>query len=121
MPRSPTVRRSEADWEAIIDRYLASGLSQRAFCEREGISRFSFGPRYHKSPKFAGLRRVRNNAATNGDSASFAPVRMRASSACVSAALTAVTIRLEGGVAIECPLSVGAETIVRIAREVARR
>lgn len=39
MPRSSTasMRRTAADWQAIVARFRHSGLTQRAFCRRDGI------------------------------------------------------------------------------------
>jgi len=36
------VRRSEAEWRAVMDRYEASGLSESAFCRRAKLPRSSF-------------------------------------------------------------------------------
>ena len=36
-------RRSRQDWRAMFDRFAASGLGVEAFCEREGVSKSSFG------------------------------------------------------------------------------
>lgn len=36
-------RRSREEWQAVFDRFAASGLGVGAFCEREGISDSSFG------------------------------------------------------------------------------
>lgn len=36
------VRRSEAEWRAVMDRYETSGLSESAFCRRAKLSRSSF-------------------------------------------------------------------------------
>lgn len=36
------VRRSADDWRQIIERQRASGLTQSAFCEREGLAVASF-------------------------------------------------------------------------------
>ena len=35
-------QRSEEWWRAVVERQAASGLSRKAFCEREGIGRSSF-------------------------------------------------------------------------------
>ena len=37
------VRRTESEWQAILDRYVRSGLSESAFCRRAKLSRVSFG------------------------------------------------------------------------------
>ena len=55
MPSSPKFTATE--WYAWIDQFHASGLSQSAFCEREGLSRFVFARHYQRSDKFAGTRR----------------------------------------------------------------
>lgn len=36
-------RRSREEWRAVFDRFAASGLGVEAFCEREGVSKSSFG------------------------------------------------------------------------------
>ena len=36
------VRRSAVEWEQILERQEASGLSQSAFCRQEGLSAASF-------------------------------------------------------------------------------
>lgn len=38
---SRRVRRSESQWGALLEAHEASGLTQRAFCEREGVSEMS--------------------------------------------------------------------------------
>ena len=35
-------RRSAVEWEEIVTRQESSGLSQAAFCEREGLARTTF-------------------------------------------------------------------------------
>jgi len=37
------IRRSKAQWQELVDAHANSGLSQRAFCEQQGISVASFG------------------------------------------------------------------------------
>ena len=119
MTRTSPIR-TDAEWESIIDRYLASGLSQSAFCEQEGISRFTFGPRYHRSPKFAGRRRDRRGSSTT--SSGSVALRTRATPTALKPIATTplVTIRLGDDVAVECPAAIGVETIASIARELAR-
>ena len=41
MEKSGRERGSESDWREIVSRQSASGLSVRAFCEREGIKAVS--------------------------------------------------------------------------------
>ena len=36
------VRRGEAQWQAILSAFAGSGLSQKAFCEREGLAVSTF-------------------------------------------------------------------------------
>lgn len=42
------IRRSRAEWEELISKYRLSGLSKDGFCEREGVSRSSFGVWHRK-------------------------------------------------------------------------
>jgi len=37
------VRRGESQWRDILAAFAASGLSQKAFCEREGLAPSTFG------------------------------------------------------------------------------
>ncbi len=39
--RSP--RRSQAEWQRILERFEASGLTQAAFCREQGLSLSTFG------------------------------------------------------------------------------
>jgi len=39
---SKRVRRSAGDWQEMLERQRASGLSQAAFCQREGIAVSTF-------------------------------------------------------------------------------
>lgn len=36
------MRRSTVDWPAVLERFSSSGLSQKAFCEQNGISISTF-------------------------------------------------------------------------------
>lgn len=40
---SVRLRRSEAEWSRIFERQRSSGLSEAAFCRREGLSKNTFG------------------------------------------------------------------------------
>ena len=42
-PTSGYIRRGEAQWRSILSAFAASGLSQKAFCEREGLALSTFG------------------------------------------------------------------------------
>ena len=97
-------------WNEIFERYLASGLTQRRFCEQNAVPFDTFRHRYRKSEKFAGRRRdaPARRVAAPGDGG-FVAIRSRGADAMSSAA--AVSIRLGGGVTIECPLGIGAAAI----------
>jgi len=116
-------RLSPAEWDAVFVRYLASGQTQRTFCSTNDVPYDAFRVRYRKSERFAGKRRgapAATNAPRTGTG--FVAVRSRPSAvgSVAAAAATAVTIRIEGGVAIECPLLIGIETIASLAREATR-
>ena len=118
-----TSRHTPAEWDALFVRYLASGQTQRAFCEQNDLSFDAFRSRYQKSERFAGKRRRAKPAPdTARPGSGFVAVRTRPAvpTGTAAAQAAAVTIRLASGTAIECPLTLGAETIALIAREVAR-
>ena len=48
------VRRSESQWRGLLEAHEASGLTQRAFCEREGVSEMSLS-NWRKRLSSAGL------------------------------------------------------------------
>ena len=35
-------RNGRSDWQAVVDRFRGSGLSQKRFCEKEGVSLSTF-------------------------------------------------------------------------------
>lgn len=53
--RGHHVRRSASQWDEIFERFTTSGLTQRAFCEREGLAYSSFtcwrAKRAEKAPR----------------------------------------------------------------------
>lgn len=53
---SSRVRRGASDWHEILSRFAASGLSQAAFCRREGLALSTFG--YWKRRLAAGDERT---------------------------------------------------------------
>lgn len=120
----PAPSRSAADWDALIDQYLAvaPATSQRLFCEQHGISFDAFRNQYQKSAKFAGKRRGPKRPATQGTGA-FAPVTTRAATASTmptsATSARSVTMRL-GALTIECPVGLGIDTIAELARQTAR-
>jgi hypothetical protein len=44
-------------WPKLIEQHLASGLTQKAFCEQHGVGFHHFHHRHQRSPLFAGKRR----------------------------------------------------------------
>ncbi len=119
MSSSPKFTASE--WDAWIDQYLASGLSQGAFCEREGLSRFVFAKRYQNSERFAGTRRqpgatVKKKKDTKEVSA-FRPVQRKSSSVIDQHHTPQVTLHVGADIRLECSASVGIDAIMRMAQE----
>ncbi len=47
----PRRRRSADEWAKIINRYRRSGLTQREFCEREGVSTGALQHWLYRAPK----------------------------------------------------------------------
>ena len=111
-------RRRGVDYESLVDRFHASGLTQKAFCERENVSYHGFKNHYRRSPKFAGKRRPDRASA----SAAFRTVRPAHPSGATTARSTtpAATIRIGSTVVVECPAEIALEAIARLAAEAAR-
>ena len=111
-------RRRGVDYESLVDRFHASGLTQKAFCERENLSYHGFKNHYRRSPKFAGKRRP-DRAST---SSAFRAVRPAHPSGATTArsSKTATTIRIGSAVVIECPAEIALKAIARLATEAAR-
>jgi len=108
--------RRGVDYESLVDRFHASGLTQKAFCERENISYHGFKNHYRRSPKFAGKRR-----ADKASSSAFRPVRPSPVSGMTTARSSAsTTIRIGTAVVIECPVEIAIEAIARLATEASR-
>jgi len=42
MPERDYKKRSRGEWESLMERFEAGGLSQRAFCAQEGVAYSSF-------------------------------------------------------------------------------
>lgn len=108
--------RSPAEWSAIVDRYLASGLTQRAFCEHNALSFDAFRNQYQKSEKFAGKRR---RPATDGGFVDVTPRRRTSPSPTASADAAAFIVRLGSSVSIDCPASTPLATVASLARALA--
>lgn len=65
MARRRWIRRSEGQWQVLLDRQARSGLTVGAFCDREGVSKSSFarwramlGAARESPPAFLELPRV---------------------------------------------------------------
>ena len=118
MARTRSVKFTPEEWEAWIDQYHASGISQHAFCKREGISRFAFARVYQQSPKFRGRRRkLRTSRKEVVPESAFRTVQT-GKSVPVSAARDAeVTIQVGRELQMRCAASVGIEALIRLARE----
>jgi len=112
MPRTAN-RRTDAEWEELISRFLASGLPQSVFCAQEGVSRFSFSPRYQRSPQFVGKRRKRTDKAASPKSNFRSVTQPRV----LPGASSTVLIRIGDLVHIEATGEIALEAIVRLAAE----
>ena len=103
----PTNHKRTADeWQALIEAYLESGLTQKAFCEKHGIGFHRFRHHYQRSPLFRGKRR---QPRAHG----FQRVMMPE-----AASRTARTwiVRCGNEVRIECPADTPVDAIARLAR-----
>ncbi len=116
---STSTKTSATDWDQLIDQFLASGKTQKAFCHDAGVSRDSFAYYYRHSPKFAGKRRTAVKAPEKPVSA-FRPVQLSqrptpAPPSSVDADRVSITIGHD--IRIECTAALALEAISRLARE----
>ena len=109
--------RRGVDYESLVDRFHASGLTQKAFCERENVSYHGFKNHYRRSPKFAGKRRP--DRASSSAFRAVRPARPSGSSTPRSST-SATTIRIGTAVLVECPAEIAIEAITRLAVEASR-
>ena len=110
--------RRGVDYESLVDRFHASGLTQKAFCERENVSYHGFKNHYRRSPKFAGKRRPDRASS----SSAFRAVRPAppSGSSTPRSTTSATTIRIGSTVVVECPTEIALEAIARLAAEASR-
>lgn len=109
MPVHHHRKRSDEEWTTLIKAYLASGLTQRAFCQQNGLSFHSFRRRYQHSPLFRGRRRRR-------PAAGFQPVVLHEAPPPTAEGWV---VRCGDQVRIECPADTPVDAIVRLARGLA--
>ena len=105
-PTNP--KRTADEWQALIEAYLASGLTQKAFCERQGISFHRFRHRYQRSPLFRGKRRRTRTG--------FQQVRVPRAE---STTTRTWTVHCGGQVRIDCPANTPVDTIARLVQGLA--
>ena len=115
MPSSPKF--TAAEWDAWIDQFHASGLTQSTFCEREGLSRFVFARHYRRSDKFAGTRRTPRSKKKDEKASAFRPVQHKAAVMPDQSVGEDVILHIGQDVRLQCSASVGIEAIIRLARE----
>jgi len=114
-----TTQFTPAQWDTLIDRFHASGLSQSAFCQGEGLSRYSFAYRYRRSEKFAGIRKgsPQANQTNEQKGSGFRTVHKKPAPGVEPLGAESVSIHIGHDVRLHCPANVGVEAIVRLARE----
>lgn len=115
MPSLPKF--TAAEWDAWIDQFLASGLTQSTFCEREGLSRFVFARHYRRSDKFAGTRRAPRSKKKDEKTSAFRSVQHKATAMPDQSVGEEVILHIGQDVRLQCSASVGIEAIIRLARE----
>lgn len=73
------IRRSAAEWAALIDEWHASGLSLPAFCTRRGLNATTMQGWIYKRPHKSAIARARRTEEASEDrptSPAFLPVRV---------------------------------------------
>jgi hypothetical protein len=94
-----TSEQKAVDWQQHIAGWRESGLSQKTYCQQQGLSIASFGywrTRLHRKPV---------------DSGKFIPVKL-------SGATSSVTVLLPAGLRIDCPVHALAEVLPVLYRSV---
>ena len=121
MPYSPYVDYTPADWDAVFDQYLESGLSQIAFCKEQVpvLPHHLFSYRYRRSEKYAGIRKGSAQAkkTNNPQDSGFRHVHKKPASVTQPNGEECINIYLGEDIRLQCPAIVGVEVIVRLARE----
>ena len=114
-----TTELTPAQWDALFDQFLASGLSQTDFCKVEGLPRHRFAYRYRRSEKFAGIRKGPRHAAmaNKPEVSGFRTVHKKQTSDVDPLDTENVNIHIGQDVRVQCPAHVGVEAIVRLFRE----
>jgi hypothetical protein len=111
MSETSRQRRTADEWTALIEAYLASGLTQQAFCAQQGISFHGFRHRYRRSPLFRGKRR-------RPRASGFQQVVVGDADA-IPALQHPWVVRVGKQVRVECPPGTPVEAIVGLARGLA--
>jgi hypothetical protein len=104
MNQTKRTNRTDAEWEALVREFNASGLTQVAFCKQHGVSVHSFRRRYQRSEQFTGKRRPRQRAA-------FTELRVSHPTAA-----PVTVVRVGEHVRIECPAQMDVASIARLVR-----
>lgn len=108
-----------AEWDQMIDRFLASGQTQAAFCQGEGMSRFRFAYHYRRSEKFIAKRKASPDLkkTKKRQKSGFRTVHKKPATATDSLGGQNVSIHIGEDVRLHCPADVGVEAVVRLIRE----
>ncbi len=108
-------RQTEAVWRERLGRFHDSGLTAKAFCEREGVSYSNF----HAWKRRLGLGRMpspsRTSATLSGNEPLFVPVSVTPPSSAAE-----VRIVLPGGAVVHVPLEAD-ERVLALAIQAAAR
>ena len=98
----------ESRWRKLVGRHPSSGLSIRAFCEREGVS----------EPSFYSWRRVLGERARPSDAATpaFVPMAVNSQVGPQSTEHGEIILELRGGHRLRVPETMTADRIVALVR-----
>ncbi len=119
MSTTTTPPHTASEWDALIDRFLASGLTQTAFCKNEGLARYSFAYYYQRSDKFAGIRKgtLRSKKTNTRKTPGFRPVHKKPAPSSEPSNSEQVSIHIGHDVRLHCPANVAVDAIARLVRE----
>lgn len=108
-----TLKQRERHWREILGRYASSGMTRKAFCEAEGISRSGLGYQFKK------MNRARSSAA--GDTASSPFLEIRSAVRPEAEPSQSLELRWSSGLVLRAGAAFPAHTLIRLARELSSK
>ena len=108
-----TLKQRERHWRKTLGRYASSGMTRKAFCEAEGISRSGLGYQLKKM--------IRAELDTVGGAASSPFLEIRPAVRPEVEPSRSLELRWPSGLTLRADAAFPAHTLIRLARELSSR